>query len=141
MQRLNKNAAELAVTARLHGGTDITGFSLLGHAWELAEASHVGCASHSSASLYPRRPPLCPGVDLPRRRLDNRLYFGPHVHFAPEIDEVSQMLLFDPQTSGGLLLAVPLEKLAPLLDDAARAGQVFWEVGEAVLGEGIEVVP
>jgi selenide,water dikinase len=63
------------------------------------------------------------------------------VRYAPQIDEASQMLLFDPQTSGGLLLAVPPEKLAPLLDAAARAGQVFWEVGEVVAEEGIEVVP
>jgi selenide,water dikinase len=142
MQRLNKTAAELAVTARLHGGTDITGFSLLGHAWELAEASHVGLRFSF------QRIPFTRGAHryaqawiFPGGASDNRLYFGPHVHFAPEIDEVSQMLLFDPQTSGGLLLSVPLEKLAPLLDEAARAGQVFWEVGEAVLGEGIEVVP
>jgi len=42
-------------------------------------------------------------------RLDNRLYYGSQVHFTPQIDEASQMLLFDAQTSGGLLLCVPLK--------------------------------
>ena len=54
---------------------------------------------------------------------DNRLYFGPHVRFAPGIDEAAQMLLFDPQTSGGLLLAVPPAKLKALLARARLLAQ------------------
>jgi selenide,water dikinase len=50
------------------------------------------------------------------------------------------MLLFDAQTSGGLLLAVPPEKLEKLFERAARLGQVLWEMGEVVEGEGIEVI-
>jgi selenide, water dikinase len=56
------------------------------------------------------------------------------------IDEPEQMLLFDPQTSGGLLLAVPDEKLDALLTQAAAADQSLWLIGEAVAGEGIEVL-
>jgi selenide,water dikinase len=70
---------------------------------------------------------------------DNRLYFGPHVYFAPAIDEPSQMLLFDAQTSGGLLLAVPTEVLGDLLGRAEGLGQELWVVGEVVLGKEIEV--
>ena len=51
---------------------------------------------------------------FPGGAADNNLYFGPRVHFAAAIDEANQMLLFDPQTSGGLLLAVPPEKVAGL---------------------------
>jgi selenophosphate synthase len=50
------------------------------------------------------------------------------------------MLLFDAQTSGGLLLSVPPEKLEPLFGRAAQLGQVLWEVGEVAVGEDIEVV-
>jgi len=50
------------------------------------------------------------------------------------------MLLFDAQTSGGLLLAVPPQKMDELFEGAARLGQVLWEVGEVVEGEGIEVI-
>jgi selenide,water dikinase len=70
---------------------------------------------------------------------DNRQFYGSHVQFAPEIDEPSQMLLFDAQTSGGRLLCVPPEKLPGLLRRAAERGQLLWEVGEVVEGDGIEV--
>jgi selenide,water dikinase len=73
--------------------------------------------------------------------MDNRHYFGPHVRFAAGIEEAEQMLAFDAQTSGGLLLAVPPGKMEALMERAAQVGQVLWEVGEVVEGEGIEVVP
>lgn len=59
--------------------------------------------------------------------------------FDPGIDEASQMLLFDPQTSGGLLLAVPPDKLDSLRKRGAVLGQLFWPIGEAVEGQDIEV--
>ena len=69
MKRLNKPASELALEAGVRGGTDITGFSLLGHAWEMAEASGVGLRLDFAHSLRQRRPPPGRGVDLPRRRI------------------------------------------------------------------------
>jgi selenide,water dikinase len=140
MKRLNKTASELAVEFGLRGGTDITGYSLLGHGWEMAAASHV------SLRFSFEKVPFTRGAYryaqqwiFPGGSSDNRLFYSPHVRFAPEIGEASQMLLFDAQTSGGLLLAVPREKLDDLLERAARVGQVLWEVGEVVEGEGIEV--
>jgi selenide,water dikinase len=142
MKRLNKAASELAVEFELHSGTDITGYSLLGHAFEMAQASGVGLRFSFS------RIPFTQGAQryarqwiFPGGAFDNRLYFGPGVKFSPEIDEPSQMLLYDPQTSGGLLLAVPQEKLAGFMERAAQVGQIFWEVGEVVAGQGIEVIP
>jgi selenide,water dikinase len=142
MKRLNRTASELAVEAGLRGGTDVTGFSLLGHAWEMAEASGVGLR------FYFSRVPFTRGAQryaqewiFPGGSADNRLFFGEHVRFSPEIDEASQMLLFDAQTSGGLLLAVPKEKLEALLAQAAQRGQMFWEIGEVIPGNWIEVVP
>lgn len=141
MKRLNKTAAELAVEFGLHGGTDITGFSLLGHASEIAHASGVrlrfffdqvpftrGAQSYAAQWIFPGG------------SMDNRLYYGSQVHFAPQIDESSQMLLFDAQTSGGLLLSVPAQKLPALLRRAAELGQPLWVVGEVIEGQGIEVV-
>ena len=78
---------------------------------------------------------------FPGGSADNRLYYGAQVHFAPQIDEPSQMLLFDAQTSGGLLLAVPPNRLDSLLKRAAQVGQPLWVVGQAVEGAGIEVQP
>lgn len=140
MKRLNKSASELALEFGVRGGTDITGFSLLGHALEMAQASGVGLRLDferipfvSSAHRYAAE------FIFPGGAYDNRLYFGPEVTFASGIDEPSQLLLFDPQTSGGLLLSVPADKLNDLLGRAEEAQQPAWVIGEVVDGQGIEV--
>jgi len=142
MKRLNKDASELAIEFGLHGGTDVTGFSLLGHAWEVAQASGVGL--HFTFQDIP----FVQGAKgyaaewlFPGGASDNRLFFSPHVRFSPDIDEPSTMLLFDPQTSGGLLLCVPAEKLEDLLKRGKEIQQPLWVVGEATEGDGIEVSP
>jgi selenide, water dikinase len=141
MKRLNKTAAELAVAHALRGATDITGFSLLGHGWEMAQASGVGLRIDFERIPFTRSARQFAGdYVFPGGASDNRLYFSPHVRFAESIAEPEQMLLFDPQTSGGLLLAVPDEKLDALLTQAAAADQSLWLIGEAVAGEGIEVL-
>ena len=141
MKRLNKQAADLAVEFSVHGGTDVTGFSLLGHSWEMAEASGVGLRFDfenipfiSGARDYAEQ------FIFPGGSSDNRLYYSPHVSFAPEIDEASQMLLFDAQTSGGLLLAVPPGVLNDMLVRAEEIEQQLWVVGKVVEGDGIEVI-
>jgi selenide,water dikinase len=140
MKRLNKTAAELAVKFNLKAGTDVTGFGLLGHAWEMAEASGVGLRLYldevplvSSARRYAQE------WIFPGGSFDNKLFYGEHVRFDPQIDEASQMLLFDAQTSGGLLLAVPQDRLEPFLEGAAEVEQPVWMIGEAVAGSEIQV--
>lgn len=140
MKRLNQAAAELANEFGVRAGTDITGFSLLGHAWEMAEASSVGMR------FFHEKIPFTQGAKryardwiTPGGSTDNRRYYGPHVHFASYIDEPSQMLLFDAQTSGGLLMAVRPEKLEAMLERAAQVEQSLWVVGEVVKGDAIEV--
>jgi len=141
MKRLNKTAAQLAVEFELRGGTDITGFSLLGHADEMARAGGVRFRFEFAAL------PFVSGAQryaqefiFPGGAADNRLYFGGRVIFQTSLAESSQMLLFDPQTSGGLLLAVPQAKHAALLQRAAELNQPIWTVGEVLDGAGIEVV-
>ena len=141
MSRLNRGAAELACEFNLRGGTDITGFSLLGHGWEIAHASGVGLVfSFDKIPLIYCARKYTVEWTFPGGTTDNRDHFSPFVQFAPTIDEPSQMLLFDAQTSGGLLLAVPSEKLDALLGRAEEIGQPVWVVGDVVEGEGIEVV-
>lgn len=142
MKLLNKTAAELALEFELRGGTDITGFSLLGHGYELAQASSVGLNFTFS------KIPFLNGAHryaqewiFPGGSHDNKAFFGPHVSFDLQIDEPSQMLLFDAQTSGGLLLSVPAQKLESLLIKAAEVGQELWEIGEVVVGDSIQVIP
>jgi selenide,water dikinase len=140
MKRLNRGAAELAVEFGLRGGTDITGYSLLGHSAEMAATSGARlCFQYSRIPFISGARKYAEEWTFPGGAADNRQYFGGQVRFAAELDEASQMLLFDPQTSGGLLLAVPTEKLEALLKRAAETGQELWEVGEVVPGAGIEV--
>jgi selenide,water dikinase len=141
MSRLNAQAGQLANEFALRGGTDVTGFSLLGHGWELAKASNVGFRlSLEKIPLISCARKYAEQWLFPGGSSDNRLFYGEHVHFADEISEMEQMLLFDAQTSGGLLLAVPEEKLSAFQRRAAELEQPAWVIGQAVAGAGIEVV-
>ncbi len=140
MKRLNRSASELAVEFSLRGGTDITGYSLIGHALEMAKASGVQIHFEfekmpfvSSARKYAQM------GTFPGGAFDNRSFYRADVKFAKELDEPSEMLLFDPQTSGGLLLGVAQEKLSAFLNRAEELGQPVWVIGEARGGAGIEI--
>lgn len=140
MKRLNRSSSQLAVEFSLHGGTDITGYSLLGHGMEMAEASGVSLKLNfakipfiSCARKYAEM-----GC-FPGGAFDNKKHFESKVKFADVIDEPDQMLLFDPQTSGGLLLGVPPEKLGAFIARAREMGQTTWAIGRVEAGAGIEV--
>ena len=140
MSRLNKTASELALEFGVRGATDITGFGLLGHAYEMAEASGVGLHFYmSKIPLISCARKFAKMWTFPGGSSDNRLYFEKHTSFDNDIDKENQMLLFDAQTSGGLLLSVPAEKLDDLLTRAKELDQPFWHIGKVVEGEGIRV--
>jgi selenide,water dikinase len=140
MTRLNRSSGLLAVEFGLSAATDVTGFSLLGHGVEMAEASDV--ALHFDYAQIPFVSGARKYAEMftfPGGASDNRFYFGPQVEFDPSIDEASQMLLFDPQTSGGLLLGVPQEKLSAFQARAKELEQPIWVIGEVHEGKGIKV--
>ena len=140
MKKLNAIAASLALEFGLQGGTDITGYGLLGHAWEMAQASGVGLRFALEKIPFTRGARrYADEFIFPGGSSDNREYYRSQVTFDPAIDEPYQMLLFDAQTSGGLLLAVPPERLEALLARAAQVGEVLWVVGEAFAGQDIVV--
>jgi selenide,water dikinase len=140
MKRLNRTAGLLAIVFGLSAATDVTGFSLLGHAMEMADASGVALHfDYAQIPLVGRARKYAEMWTFPGGASDNRLYFSPHVTFDPSIDEAGQMLLFDPQTSGGLLLGVPKDKLAAFESRAKEFEQPIWVVGEVREGSGIEV--
>ena len=141
MSRLNKTAGQLASEFDLRGGTDITGFGLLGHGLEMADASNVLLRienSHlpffSGAKNYAEQ-----GI-FPGGAFDNQKHVGERVRFDANISEADQMLLFDPQTSGGLLLGVPQSKLDAFMKRAAELNQPAWVIGEARAGNGLVVL-
>ncbi len=140
MKRLNRDAALLANEFDLHCATDITGYSLLGHAAEIAGASGVGLRFYyDQVPLVSCARKYAEMGAFPGGAADNRMYYSSVVRFDERVDEPSQMLLFDPQTSGGLLLAVPQKDLPELLKRARQMDQPAWEVGEVVEGAGINV--
>jgi selenide,water dikinase len=141
MKKLNRDASALAVEFELHAGTDVTGFGLVGHGSEMAAASGVGIR------FYMENIPFVSGAlkyaqlrTFPGGAWDNQRYFSPRVHFEEDIPEEKQMLLFDPQTSGGLLLAIPCSRQEAFLERANEINLSVWNIGEAVEGEGIEIL-
>jgi selenide,water dikinase len=142
MKQLNKTAGQLSIEFGLRGGTDISGYSLLGHGMEMSAASDVTLEIRfakipflAGARKYAEQ-----GI-FPGGAFDNKKYFQPNVKFDTSIAEPSRMLLFDPQTSGGLLLGVPAVKLAAFRARSKEMGQAVWEIGEVKTGRGIEVRP
>ena len=140
MKRLNQTASQLAMEFGVRGGTDITGFSLLGHAAEMAQASHVGLEFDFD------RIPLVSGAEkyarewtFPGGASDNRSFFSNQVRFVGQWEEWAQMLLFDPQTSGGLLLCLAQDQVDSFLKKARAHDLAAWLVGRVVDGEGIVV--
>jgi selenide,water dikinase len=140
MGRLNRVAARLLREAGVDALTDITGFGLLGHGYEMADKSGVrlrffaealpfvsGAREYADAWLFPAG--TC----------NNGKAYQAHVTFGPGIPEELQQLLFTPETSGGLLAALRPEKVEGLLAACAAAGQACWVVGDVVEGEGVEV--
>ncbi len=140
MLELNREAARLAQQVTFHAMTDVTGFALLGHAYEMASQSDARFRFHFE------RLPFLPGAkeyaDLwlfPGGSCNNQRTFEDHVSF-DGLEEEMQMLLFTPETSGGLLIALPSADADHLETLCQQAGKPIWRVGEVVEGEGLEVV-
>jgi selenide,water dikinase len=141
MKRLNDRASQLAVEFGVKACTDITGYSLAGHGLELARASGVGLQMEfsrlpfvSCAQKYARM-----GA-FPGGAFDNKHYYSQEVRIEVKLDEGSEMLLYDPQTSGGLLLSVPIANLPALLEKAGEINQSAWVIGEVISGSGIRII-
>ena len=140
MVQLNRKAAELAQQVTFHAMTDITGFALLGHGYEMA--SHSGVRFRFELD----RLPFLDGAKdyagqwlFPGGTCNNERTFEDNVTFRGVPDEIQQ-LLYTPETSGGLLIALPPAEAGRLEALYGEAGQPVWRVGEVVEGEGVEVV-
>lgn len=141
MKRLNRDACKSARLARVRGATDITGYSLLGHGMEMAEASHVGFRlEYQQIPLLQNALPYAMKYIFPGGASDNRLHFEPRVNWKAELEDWQKMLLFDPQTSGGLLVSVPADCEAAWQQEAQLLDQPVWRIGKVVTGSGITVV-
>lgn len=122
MSRINKYAADVARNYTIHACTDITGFSLIGHSVEMATASNL--TIHIYAESLPLFDDVLEGAQMglvPAATYGNRKAIT-DVAMSDALDPVWSDIVFDPQTSGGLLLAIPIGESDRLLSDLHRAG-------------------
>lgn len=130
--RLNKAGGEVISELGLTGATDITGFGLGGHLMELAEASGVAIELRAaSVPLIDGAHELASMGMLPEGSICNRNHYLPKVAAASGLDEIVRDLMFDAQTSGGLILAVPPEKMDEAMRMLKAAGDLAAHVGTA----------
>lgn len=137
MMALNRPAAHALQAAGVRGATDITGFSFIGHAWEMAAQSNVDML------FEVERIPVLPGARryadewlFPGGTENNYRYYSAHLRLASPLSEELVRLLLTPETSGGLLLAVPPAATAVFEGAMQAQGAQAWAVGEAIAGEG-----
>jgi selenide,water dikinase len=132
MTTLNREASELMLEMGVHACTDITGFGFLGHAAQLAESSQVGL--EFKLDLIPYFPEVVEFAQqglCPAGLFRNRDYYSCKVEFAGEVTRSMQDVLFDPQTSGGLLICLEADKAELLVKRLQPTGIA----GAAVIGE------
>jgi len=132
MLRLNRDAANVVRAlpcGMISAATDITGFGLAGHASGMATASGVTLTLDSSAWPVLEGALALAPANSPGGTKTNEAYYGSRVHFAPTVPPALRLIAFDPQTSGGLLLAVEQDAAAHLLGKLGDAGVTAVVVG------------
>ncbi len=137
MSQLNRAASHAARAAGVRAATDITGYGLLGHALEMAEQAGVGFRLRfADIPLLPGAQAYADAWTFPGGADSNEAFYRPRTRFNVKLTLAQEWLLFDPETSGGLLVAVPPDKVSGFLD---AMGQGAWQIGEVVEGNGITV--
>ena len=136
-----KYAAEAMREFSVKGATDVTGFSVLGHAWEMAKASEVTIVIESGAiSLIDGAAELAAAGMITSGDKTNRAYVGNDIELSESVDRNLLKLLFDPQTAGGMLISIKAEGAAPLLErlrehypEASVVGRVTQKAARSIL--------
>jgi selenide,water dikinase len=136
MAALNRDAAQVMEDFPVHACTDITGFGFLGHLAEMVVDSGYGVRITATAvPVYPEALEWAAMGLIPAGAYNNRSFRGSFVDFGPDVPQRMQDLLFDPQTSGGLLIAVAAGEAERLVDALkARGIDCAAIVGEVVAG-------
>ncbi len=125
MSTLNRQASEIMQQFTVNACTDVTGFGLLGHLYEVANGSKV------SARIFSDYLPLLPDVGFFAREghltggaKENERYLANHVHITDNVSEIARQVLFDPQTSGGLLISLPLDEAKSFMAKFNKNSQI-----------------
>lgn len=137
MTRLNRHASEVARQVEVHAMTDVTGYGLMGHSIEVAAASKVDLSiRHEALSWLPGAESYAKRELYPGGMWRNEQYYRNNVQFNVKVPDYLRYLLFDPQTSGGLLMAVAPAVAAQLVDALHNGGETASVIGEARSGPG-----
>jgi len=138
MTTLNKSALEAMSGLNIGGCTDITGYGLLGHAMEMCEASKVNFMIDAGAvKIFPRALDFVKKKKLrPKTIASSREALLGGLRLSPELGEELELVLFDPQTSGGLLVSVAETDSATLLERLIAKGLDASVIGSVVAEEG-----
>jgi len=141
MSSLNKTACDLMLKHQADSATDITGFGLLGHAYEMAAGSGVTIRIFSEkVPLLPKAKELASEGILTGGAAANREYLEDKVSIPDNLDPDLEHILFDPQTSGGLLISVPAGSAESLSSALKQAGLCHEIIGEVIASEDSAVV-
>ncbi len=133
MITLNKYGVEALDGLDAHAATDVTGFSLMGHSCEMAEASGVTLQIHAgSVPVMARAREMAQMGLIPAGAYRNRDFFGPRVQMGADVPLDLSDVLFDPQTSGGLLVALPESDAETYVARLRELGQPAAIVGSAI---------
>lgn len=138
MAHLNRVSSEvMAQIGGVHACTDVTGFGLIGHLYNICKYSRV------SIRLNVENIPIIDGAEnyckmgsLPAGAYTNRKFYQSHVKASSNISDSLLNLLYDPQTSGGLLACIDPERLKPILDNLSEKGESWCSVIGEVSGPG-----
>lgn len=134
MKRLNREALAVVRAHGVRACTDVTGFAFPGHALELADKGGVGLRIHADSLPYlSGAKELAAAGQLPGGSRRNRSFYEPRIAFAPGLDLDFRALFFVPETSGGLLGAIPAENAEACLAALQVAG-----IDSAIVGEVVE---
>ena len=135
---LNKYAAQCCRAYEIHACTDVTGFSFLGHLHEMMDGAHSCRIEAGAVPVFSEALRHADEFLLTAAGQRNRNHTGPFVRFE-NVPFAMEEVLFDPQTSGGLLVALPKEQAAALVEDLRRGGAPAAVVGEVTDSEDIEI--
>jgi selenide,water dikinase len=135
MSMLNDRASQAMINIGVHACTDITGFGLIGHLAEMAETAGLSAVIDSkSVPIIPEAREFAHMGLIPEGMYANWEFRAPIVD-ADEIDEDTIAILYDPQTSGGLLIVISAEKVDALLAELSRLGVSGFDIGHMVEGQ------
>ena len=138
MTTLNKYAAQCCRAYEIHACTDVTGFSFLGHLHEMMDGAHSCRIEAGAVPVFSEALRHADEFLLTAAGQRNRNHTGPFVRFE-NVPFAMEEVLFDPQTSGGLLVALPKEQAAAVVEDLRRGGAPAAVVGEVTDSEDIEI--